>query len=296
VQPPSFPGVVEPERTAIVDSIGVRLRVCEWGDPQAPPLVLLHGMFDHARSFALLAPVLAERFRVVAVDARGHGDSEWADAYSWAADIVDAASVLRWLGEPAVLVGHSKGGGQASDTARAVPELVRRLVIIDGLGPPPLPEDEQPVAVRLAEFLDRRQKAGARRAWRPYASLEDLVERRRAQNPRLSREWLRYFLYHGAREAEDGWRWKADPYVASGFGPWRPEWISPGFAALRLPVQVIVGSEQDTWGPLPEEILGERLRQIRGAVRITVPGAGHFVHIERPRETAAAILDFAGAA
>ena len=84
-----FPGAVAPERTGTVVSAGVRLNLLEWGDPQARPLVLCHGMWDHARSFAVLAPLLAERFRVIAMDARGHGDSSWAAAYTWQTDVWD---------------------------------------------------------------------------------------------------------------------------------------------------------------------------------------------------------------
>ena len=77
-----------------------------------------------------------------------------------------------------------------------------------------------------------------------------------------------------------------------GFGPWRPEWIGPGYARLRVPMLAIIGSEPDTWGPLPEHILADRLTLVRDLHRRTIQGAGHFVHIERPSETAAAILDF----
>src|SRR5262249_42151385 len=140
-------------------------------------------------------------------------------------------------------------------------------------------------------YLDQRRVAARRSEWRPYASLDQLVERRRAQNPRLSVEWLRYFVFHGARESADGWRWKADPLLAHGFGPWRAEWIAPGYARLRVPLLAVIGSEDDTWGPLPEAILATRLDGVARLERCTIAGAGHFVHIERPRETAAVLLD-----
>jgi pimeloyl-ACP methyl ester carboxylesterase len=291
VTEPSFPGASAPARRTSVESLGVRLNLLEWGDPQAPPVVLTHGMWDHARSFAVFAPLLAERFRVVAIDARGHGDSGWAAAYTWLTDVLDVINVLEWLGRRAYLVGHSKGGGQATDAARAVPNLVAKLVSIDGFGPPSL-DDERPLPVRFAEFLHQRRTRGQRDTWRPYASLGDLVERRRAQNPRLSREWLRYLAFHGARENGDGWRWKADPTMAHGFGPWRPEWIGPSYATVRMPMLAISGSEPDTWGPLPEPILAERLSRVPQLERRTIAGAGHFVHIERPSETAQVVLDF----
>jgi pimeloyl-ACP methyl ester carboxylesterase len=277
----------------VVESVGLRLNTLEWGDPAAQPVVLAHGMWDHARSFASIAPILARRYRVIALDARGHGDSAWADSYTWPTDVLDIVNTLRSLGRPAHLVGHSKGGGQATDAACMAPDLVLKLVNIDGFGPPAELLDK-PLPQLLAEFLDRRRRLVERRTWRAYASLDQLVERRRTQNPRLSREWLRYFLFHGAREDEEGWRWKHDPYMGQGFGPWRPDWIGPSYAALRCPMLAIIGSEQDTWGPLPESILAERLSYVRQLVRRTIPGAGHFVHIERPAETAAAIIDFLG--
>lgn len=270
----------------------MRLNYLEWGDPNATPIVLCHGMWDHARGFAVLAPLLAEQFRVIAIDARGHGGSGWADAYSWPCDIIDIVNVLRWVGRPSHLVGHSKGGGQATDAARVLPEQVLKLVNIDGFGPPPLSEREMATPARCAEYLNERRRAARRQSWRPYESLEQLIERRAAQNPRLPRRWLQYFVFHAAREDDDGWRWKSDPFMAQGFGPWQPEWIAPGYATLEVPMLAIAGSEKDTWGPLAEEIVGPRLARVPDLRRVTIDGAGHFVHMERPVETAGAILDY----
>ena len=290
----SYPGAVPPERTRVVQSRALRINTLEWGDPAAPPVVLCHGLWDHARSFAVLAPLLACRFRVVAVDARGHGDSDWSNAYTWPADIADLIVVLRSLNRPVHLVGHSKGGGQATEAAILAADQVRQVVNIDGFGPPHFPDTAETLPPRFAEFLDRRRELASRNGWRPYAQLDDLVERRRAQNPRLTREWLRYFAYHGSRQAVDGWHWKADPHMAHGFGPWRPEWIGRAYAALQAPLLAVVGSEPDSWGPLPDHIVSERLARVRRLQRCVIRGAGHFVHIETPAEMADALLDFLG--
>src|ERR1041385_377322 len=129
---PTYPGAVEPERTRSIVSLGLRINLAEWGDPAAPPALLCHGGWDHARSFALLAPLLARRLRVIAMDIRGHGDSEWASFYPWMTSVIDIVNVLRSLGRPAVLIGHSMGGGQAADAAKISPELIRVLGSIDG--------------------------------------------------------------------------------------------------------------------------------------------------------------------
>jgi pimeloyl-ACP methyl ester carboxylesterase len=299
---PVYPGAVAPERRRRIDSGDVSLAVYEWGDPDADPVVLSHGMFDHARGFDLFAPLLAERFRVVAYDARGHGESGWADSYLWPADVRDLVELLRSLGRKVHLVGHSRGGGLALDTATSAPDLVRSVVNMDGFGPPPEGFD-MPIRKmgggstpeRLAGYLDWRRSCVERPGWRPYASLEDLVSRRSDQNPRLSREWLRYFLFHGAREVEGGWVWKADPFAGRAFGPFRPEWIAPTWRLLQCPLLALIGSEADTWGPLPEPLLAERLSHAPVLERATVEAAGHFMHMEEPESTAAITLDFLAA-
>ena len=317
----SYPGAVAPERERFVESLGLRLHVVEWGDPAAPPLLLTHGFYDHARSFDTFAPLLARDYRVLALDSRGHGDSDWPDAYSWLCDVFDVINVLRDLGRPAHLVGHSRGGGLATDAALLFPGGVRRLVNMDGFGPPP--EGFQAEGMRryqgtvpelLAAFLDWRRANVARRSFRPSPSLDELAARRRQQNPRLSQEWLRYFAARGAREveAEDvqaapgaarseggarakGWDWKVDPYAARGFGPWRPEWIAPAWRGLTMPMLAVWGDQPDTWG-LPDPWRSERLGHVPVLETAVVTGAGHFMHIEKPAETAAFVLDFLGRA
>ncbi len=286
---PKYLGTVPPERRWNFLSFGLRLNILEWGDPQAEPLVMTHGMWDHARSFAGFAPLLAEQFRVVALDARGHGDSEWADNYSWFVDVMDLVGLMRSFGKPVFLLGHSKGGGQATDAARLAPECVKRLINIDGFGPPEMDDLRSPPLI-MADVLDRRRKM--RSSWRRYANLDELAERRNAQNPRLTSEWLRYFSFHGATCNEEGWTWKSDPNMAVGYGPWRPDWIGPSYAFVSMPMLAIIGSEEDTWGPLPPAILEERLSRIPNLIRYTVPGAGHFVHIEQPHATADVVMDF----
>jgi len=296
----TYPGAVPPERHRALSSLGLRLHVAEWGDPAAPPVVLLHGFYDHVHAFDLLAPLLAERFRVVAFDARGHGESEWPDAYAWQTDVLDAAHVLRDLGRPAHVVGHSRGGGLASDTAAFQPDLVRHLVVLDGFGPPPLSHANflqqrrlgKGTAEQLTDWLDWRRSAARRRNFQPAPTLEELARRRQVQNPRLSLEWLRYFAAHGSRPVKGGFAWSFDPLASRPIGPFRPEWIAPGWRRLRAPMLAVIGSEPDTWGPLPEEILAERLSHVPVLTRATVAGAGHFMHIEKPHETARLILDF----
>ena len=301
---PTYSGAVAPERSRDFDSRGFRLRVHEWGDPRGEPLVLCHGMWDHGRGFDLLAPWLAERYRVVAIDARGHGDSAWSDSYLWEQDVQDIARVVRSLGDKVRLIGHSKGGGQATNAAVLARDSVYKLVNIDGFGPPkgPLgppgrPPREPGSPESFAEFLDGRRRLAERPTFRPYPRLDDLVERRKRTNPRLSDEWLRYFCWHGSQrtqlEGEVGFQWKVDPIAGSGSGPFNVDWIAPGWRELRAPMLAITGKEPDTWGAGQDPaLLDERLAYVQRVERVTIDDAGHFPHMEQPARTARVVLEF----
>ena len=295
---PTFPGAAPPERERFISSCGLRLRVCEWGDPGAPPLVLTHGFYDHARAFDRLAPLLSERYRVVAWDARGHGDSDWADAYTWPMDVLDQVNVLRDVGA-AHLVGHSRGGGLASDAAGLYPEGVRRLALLDGFGPPPRGAKiegvreflDVPPGEALAGIFDWRRTASGLSGFRSRRSLEELAASRQRQNPRLSIEWLRYFTFHGAREVEGRWAWKVDPLAGNGFGPFAPDWVDHTLRRLEMPVLALEPGEMDVW-PLPEPYRTERLANVPNLERAVIANAGHFMAIEQPEAVAEAILSF----
>ncbi len=297
---PQYPGAVAPERTRFVHADGVELHVHEWGDPEAVPVVCCHGMFDHGRGFDCLAPLLSDRFRIIALDARGHGDSSWSHAYNWPIDLMDIGYVLRDLGRPAHLIGHSKGGGQVTDAATIFRDAVRQIVNIDGFGPPDdagfgppqMTSGATTVPERFTIFLDRRRRTARDRRWRVYPDLDDLVERRRAQNPRLSKPWLRYFAYHGARQVENGWIWKVDPLIATGFGPFKPQWIGPNWKHLRAPMLAMIGSEPDTWGPIPEPTRLKRLSHVPQVEHAVIQDAGHFSHMEQPQAVADVVLAF----
>ena len=91
---PHHPDASAPERSRFVKTRGARIRVHEWGDSAAPAILCCHGFIDHARGFDLLAPILAQDYRVVSMDARGHGESSWADSYVWGPDLGDIIHVL----------------------------------------------------------------------------------------------------------------------------------------------------------------------------------------------------------
>ena len=112
-----------PERDYDFDSDGVRLRLHEWGDPGGVPIVLCHGGWDHAHGFDLLAPFLADDYRLIAIDARGHGDSAWVDSYPYPHDVHDVMRVLRRVGRAHLL--------ELNDALQKMNGTVTRLLLRD---------------------------------------------------------------------------------------------------------------------------------------------------------------------
>jgi len=300
MQPTPYPGAVAPAREHHIDAGGVAIAVHEWGPADGPSLFCVHGGFDFARTYDEFAPKLAAAgWRVIAWDQRGHGDSEHAALYSWDADLRDAIAVMdHFTDRPAPVIGHSKGGALMIQLGDAQPYRFSHMVNLDGIPyrrpVPDVAEHERTrmLATDIGGWLDhRRTTAGAQR--KP-GSLEELAHRRGKMNPRLSFEWLCHLVTVGAREDADGWRWKIDPTMRmGGFGPWRPEWTIMRLPGLPMPFLGILGKEQEPmgWGTLPHQVLP--YLPVGGRCEI-LEGVGHFVHIERPDEVAAMVLDFLG--
>jgi pimeloyl-ACP methyl ester carboxylesterase len=161
----SYPNARRPDRSWWADSGGLQLAVYEWGEPDAPVVLMVHGGFDFAGTFDGFAPLLADAgYRCICWDQRGHGSSEHAVLYSWNGDLRDAVSVLDAVtSDPVVFLGHSKGGGLILELAHAIPHRMRALVNLDGLPSknswPDLSEHERTAMLHseLAGWLDHRR-------------------------------------------------------------------------------------------------------------------------------------------
>jgi pimeloyl-ACP methyl ester carboxylesterase len=294
----SYPGACLPERRRTVKSFGVELCVSEWGDERAPVIFCSHGGFDFTGTFDAFAPLLAAGgYRVVVWDQRGHGDSGHAPLYSWDADVRDLLTALdSTTREPAILLGHSKGGSISTYAIQAAPHRARAFVNIDGMPshrPPPDVADHERtklLASDLSGWLDHRRAAGdkVRRA----DTLAGLAARRARQNPRLAKAWLQYLVTRGARKDADGWRWKIDPVLRpGGFGPWRATWSMARLASLPVPLLGLLATESE---PMGWETRASEVKPYlpRRAEVVEMRGVGHFIHIEQPEQTARLVLDF----
>src|SRR5262245_16856552 len=129
------------DRFARLDGLRIHFRDWLGPTPDAPLLVLLHGARGDAHVWDAFGPVLAARYRVIAVDARGHGESDWSPTHDYGVEdhVADVTQLIEALGYgTASLVGASMGGTTAYSVAALFPDVVERLVLVD-ISPGPSP-------------------------------------------------------------------------------------------------------------------------------------------------------------
>lgn len=241
------------------------------------PLLLTHGMAAHSHWWDEVVPHLAG-FHAVALDFRGHGESEWAadgryTSEVWTADIEAAREALGW--DRFVLAGHSMGARIALDYAEKAPERLRGLVGVDF----------------LPDFYDSGTRKHEKTRTRPqpvYDSPEPMAERYRLQPPGtlLTRDQLSALGRKSLKRAEAGWTWKFD-WRAFTF-PYGPVWEQ----LPRIPVEsLLVRGELSTI--VSDADLARMAAAMPRARAASVPGAHHHVPLDKPAQLAAVILEFA---
>lgn len=263
------------------------LRAQLWGDDAAPPLLALHGWLDNAGSYALLAPLLAERWQVIALELPGHGHSGHLPAginyhfVDYVSAVVAAAEALHL--ERYALLGHSLGAGIASLVAAAKPQSIDRLFLIEGLGP--LGDDGSHTLQRFRDAFAASATNG--KSLRVFRDIEQAISARTLASG-LRADLARPIVERGLTEVDGGYRWRSDPRLT------RPSALRLAESQIRT---LLGGIESDTQlllsNPmtpyLPSVLMQERAQLVR---HITVEhmDGGHHLHLEHPEAVAAWLL------
>ncbi len=255
-----------------VEVDGCDIHYLAWGEPGRRGLVFVHGGGAHAHWWTHVAATFAARYRVLAVDLSGHGDSDHREHYaleSWTDEVVAVAGAGGIAGRP-VVVGHSMGGFVTIGTAARHPDALAGAVVCDSPVTEPDPE--------VGAYRVQKAFGGPGRT---YADLDEALARFRTV-PSQER-YLPYVIDHVARQSlqavDGGWRWKFDRHVFTQFRegmrgialPYLPQ-VTCRFALLR--------SEN---GLVTEDIgraMYERLGRVAPVVEI--PEAGHHAMLDEP--------------
>jgi pimeloyl-ACP methyl ester carboxylesterase len=253
---------------------GIRLHYLDWGSSDRPALLFLHGGALTAHTWDLVSLALRCDFHCLALDLRGHGDSEWSPTLDYGPDAHarDIGGVIEQLGlRRPVLIGQSLGGLSAMTYAARAADPPAGIAMVD-VGP-----NVQSTGVkRVADFVMGDPGHG---------SVEDFVDRARAFNPRRDPRLLRYSLLHNLRPIADGsWTWKYDrrkltpDYFASVRG--ELERLGDLARTVTCPVLVVRGAESEALSDSAAASFADSLPDGRWS---RVQNAGHTVQGDNPR-------------
>jgi pimeloyl-ACP methyl ester carboxylesterase len=263
-----------------VDTEDVRLHYLDWGGG-GPPLLFVHATGFHARLWDPYARRLRDRFRVICLDQRGHGDSGLPrHGFAWDHAAEDVAALVQALAiAGCAAAGHSSGGTAIAVCAGRHPGSIGRLVLIDPVlrdsreqGFPP--GGPNPMAERT-----RRRRA----VWDSPHQFEEAM-RSRPAFARWRPEFLSLYAHHGLRRRPDHhYELKCSPDVeAQHYYPW------PVLERLSVPVLLLRATLTESGrGPLPPDTAA----RIPGCRELPV-AATHFIPMEEPETVSAAIEQF----
>ena len=264
-------------RDKFITANSLRLHYLDWGNPSSIPIVLLHGLCSNAHYWDFFAPKVANEYRLLAIDQRGHGESSWAESYSPRDYLLDLEVFVGSLnlGE-FMLIGHSMGGINAIIYAARHPDQVSALAIVD------IAPEIDAAGVKRME----RERASEPKT---FSTEEEASLYMRKLEPRHSDEFIKHLTnYALMRDCRGRLTFKYDKKLL-GTELRSPTWLWEYVNQIICPVSLVHGTESDMLSAEVAQTMAENLSF--GSV-IDIEEAGHSVPGDNPESFEAAILDF----
>ncbi len=266
-----------------VQANGMRLHYLDWGNHAKPEMLLLHGGAQSAHSWDFFALAMRDHFHIVALDQRGHGDSDWSEAgdYDTPFHVADVHAVTDAIGfDTFNLIGLSMGGRNAYSFAANHPGKVHRLIVVD-VGPDVQAEGRR----HIREFLEGTET---------FESFDWLVQRVRRFNPRRPEAQIRGSLINNLKQMEDGrWTWKHDRRrgIRRDRGGEMNEVAWQDIAKVKAPTLIVRGAESNI---LSAQTATKMSNTIQDSRLVEVPQAGHLVQGDNPLGFETVVREFLG--
>jgi esterase len=270
---------------------GIKFHYLDWGNPQLPHVVLLHGGSLTAHTWDMASLLLRDRYHLIALDQRGHGDTEWTPESELGRDnaelmLEDTHQFIASLGySHLTLVGMSMGGMNAIRYAARHPARLDALAIVD-IAPETMREGQ----IEMEQF---------RRETETLSRFDDFLDRAIRFMPHRAPEHLRYSLTHSLKQTEQGWTWKQDhrPRPTADLGDSEraaaraqsADALWTDVRRIQIPTILLRGGNSK----ILAAAVAERTVAAMGNARLVViPEATHNVHSDNPAAFAAALDSF----
>ena len=273
-----------PESKTLIAN-GLKLHYLEWGDPSNPTMLLLHGFAQQCHSWDFVALAFADRYRIIALDQRGHGDSDWASDgdYSPETQQKDIEAFVNSLGiQRFVLMGLSMGGRNSFTYAANNPDRVEALIIVDAG-----PENVRTGTQNIRNFVEQEDELD---------SIDAFVDRVIKYNPRRDPIQIRGSIVNNLRELPNGkWTWKYDKILRSPgrmAGTQDPDLTNRLWnyvESLQCPALVVRGDKSDIIATNTADEMANRIPNGKVAI---VENAGHLVMGDNPSGFESAVTQF----
>ncbi len=261
-----------------VEVNGINLHYLEWGNTNRSTILMLHGISQQAHSWDFISLPLSVDYRVIALDQRGHGDSDWSPNGNYSTDIYvgDIEGFVGAMGlENFHLMGHSMGGRNSLAWASGRPGVLKSLTIVD-TGP----ETQRRGQNRIQQFRELPDELD---------TLDEFASRVMEYTGR-NREQTMGALKYSIRQRQDGkWTWKYDKAMrVSGFRAptWTPDQLWDGWRKIDCPALVVRGARSDIFA---DETMVRMAEEHWDCTTVTVENAGHLVQGDNPPDFLAAV-------
>lgn len=253
------------------------LHYLDWGNPDATPMVLLHGLCANAHYWDFFARNMAGEYHVLALDQRGHGDSDWAGSYGPRDYVLDLEVFVDNLKlSEFVLMGHSMGGINAIIYAARHPDQVSALVIVD-IGPE--------INAAGIERMERERTSEPE----AFVSEDEAITQMKKLEPRQSDDFIRHQMRYALRKEEKGrFTFKYDKKLR-GTELRSPTWLWEHVSQIICPALLIHGAESDM---LAAEVAQTLANSLAFGSLIDIEGAGHSAPGDNSEAFEVAVRDF----